>query len=333
MQHRSCHLPSADFMGPPRMYREFSSYLREVFGCRVQKISIDAGLTCPNRDGSVGYGGCIYCNERGSGTGAAQQVPSVRKQLEMGKAILSKRYKARKFLAYFQSFSNTYGPLPTLSKLYEEALAVEDIVGLCIGTRPDCASDEVLDYLEELAKDHLIWIEYGLQSASNVTLTRINRGHGVSAFLDAVRRTRARTVPICVHVILGLPGESRKEMLETARFLASQDIQAVKIHLLYVVRGTVLDQWYQAGTYQCLNREEYTSMVAEFLALLPPHVIIQRLTGDPHPQELVAPAWAREKQQNLQAIHNYMKAHGLYQGKLHRPSSDCGDQNDLELEA
>jgi uncharacterized protein len=299
------------------LYRNFNSYLREVFGCRVQKISVDAGLTCPNRDGSISYGGCIYCNERGSGTGAAEQAKSVKEQLEMGKTSLAKRYKAKKFLAYFQSFSNTYGPLARLKVLYEEALSVEDIVGLSVGTRPDCAPDEVLDYLEKLSREYLIWIEYGLQSASDATLALINRGHTVGAFLDAVSRTRARNLPICVHIILGLPGESREDMLKTARFLACQDIQAVKIHLLYVIRGTVLDNWYRAGIFRCMSLQEYTSTVAEFLSLLPAHFIVQRLTGDPHPKELSAPAWALEKERNLQAIHDYMKSHGLYQAKFY----------------
>jgi radical SAM protein (TIGR01212 family) len=305
-------------MESPRLYRDFNSYLREVFGFRVQKIAVDAGLTCPNRDGSISYGGCIYCNERGSGTGAANRTLTIKEQLEMGKVSFARRYKAKKFLAYFQSFSNTYGPLSRLKMLYAEALGVEDVVGLSIGTRPDCVRDEVLDHLEELSRERLIWIEYGLQSANDVTLIRINRGHNTDAFLDAVRRTRARKLPICVHVILGLPGESRKDMLETARFLASQDIQAVKIHLLYVIRGTILEQWYRAGTFECLSSFEYISIVAEFLALLPPHVIIQRLTGDPHPEELVAPAWALEKRQNIEAIHTYMKSHNLYQGKFDR---------------
>ncbi len=315
------------------IYREFSSYLREVFGCRVQKITIDAGLTCPNRDGSVGYGGCIYCNAKGSGTGASRQLRSVKEQLEMGKAGLSKRYKATKFLAYFQSFSNTYGPLATLQKLYEEALTVEDIVGLSIGTRPDCVSEEVLDYLEELSRQRLIWLEYGLQSASDATLARINRGHRVDAFVDVVRRTRSRRLPVCAHVILGLPGETQEEMLATARFLAGQDIQAVKIHLLYVVRGTVLDAWYRAGAFRCLSHEEYTSTVARFLTLLPSHVIIQRLTGDPHREELVAPVWALEKQRNLQAIHDYMKMNNLYQGKFHGPAEPCGGHSGIAVEA
>jgi len=305
----------ADRMPPTRLYRDFNSYLRELFGCRVQKITVDAGLTFPNRDGSIGHGGCVYCNARGSGTGAAQQGLSVREQLELARDRLARRYHAKKFLAYFQSFSNTYGPFAVLRKLYDEALAVDDVVGLCIGTRPDCAGEEVLDYLAGLSRTHLIWMEYGLQSSNDATLLRINRGHKVSAFVDAVRRTRSRNLPICVHVILGLPGETRSEMLETARFLASQDIQAVKIHLLYVVRETVLARWHEAGRYQCLNPDEYASTVAEFLALLPPHVIVQRLTGDPHPEELVAPAWALEKQHNLRLIHHHMKSHELYQGK------------------
>jgi uncharacterized protein len=300
------------------LYRNFSSYLRESFGCRIQKISVDAGLTCPNRDGSISYGGCIYCNERGSGTGAAKRAMSVKEQLEMGKTRLAKRYKAKKFMAYFQSFSNTYGPLGRLKVLYEEALSVKDIVGLSLGTRPDCAPDEVLDYIEALSRENLIWIEYGLQSSSDATLARINRGHTVGAFLDAVLRTRSRNLPICAHIILGLPGESREDMLETARFLACQDIQAVKIHLLYVVRGTVLEDWYRAGIFRCMSLDEYTSTVAEFLSLLPSHLIIQRLTGDPHPWELAAPAWALEKQRNLHAIHDHMKNHGLYQGKFYR---------------
>lgn len=297
------------------LYRDYNSYLRELFGCRVQKITVDAGLTCPNRDGKVGFGGCIYCNARGSGTGAASRAQTISEQLRAGKAYLVRRYKARKFLAYFQSFTNTYAPLPQLQSLYAEALADPDIVGLTIGTRPDCIEDPVLDHLQALGQRRLVWLELGLQSAHNRTLRRINRGHTVEAFAEAVERSRRRGIPICVHVILGLPGEDRRDMLETARFLALQDIQAVKIHLLYVVRGTELANWLQVGRYACLERDEYAAIVAEFLALLPSTVVVQRLTGDPHPDELVAPRWALEKQRNLAAIHHYMQTHGLFQGK------------------
>jgi uncharacterized protein len=301
-------------------YRDYNSYLREVFGCRVQKITVDAGLSCPNRDGTRGWGGCIFCNPRGSGTGAAGLGQDVTTQLETAKAILARRYKARKFLAYFQSFSNTYAPLAKLRELYEQALSVPDIVGLTIGTRPDCVPEETLELLAQLAQNHPIWLEYGLQSAHDETLERIHRGHDVAAFVDALERTRRRNLPACVHVILGLPGENRETMLTTARFLAAHDIQAVKIHLLYVIKGTLLERWYKNGTYHCLTRQEYVSLVAEFLALLPPEMIVQRLTGDPHPHELVAPEWALEKQHNLQAIHAYMHEQELYQGKAYLKS-------------
>ena len=232
-------------------------------------------------------------------------------QVRAGKEKLSKKYKAKKFIGYFQSFSNTYAPLAQLVELYREALLEPDIVGLSIGTRPDCVPDEVLDHLEELSRSRFIWMEYGLQSAHDKTLQRICRRHSVDTFSDAVRRTRARNIPVCVHVILGLPGEGMEEMLDTARFLARQDIQAVKIHLLYVVRGTGLHELYKAGAYSCLSRKQYASAAGEFLALLPPHVIIQRLTGDPHPEELIAPLWALEKMQNLRAVRDYMETQKL----------------------
>jgi uncharacterized protein len=301
-------------------YRDYNTYLRALFGCRVQKITVDAGFTCPNRDGSRGWGGCIYCNARGSGTGAAKAGQSVTEQLTTAKAHLVRRYQAKKFLAYFQAFSNTYAPLSRLREVYEEALSVTDIVGLAIGTRPDCVPDEILDYLAELAQHHLIWLEYGLQSADDATLERIRRGHDVAAFVEAVQRSRRRQLPVCVHVILGLPGETRATMLDTARFVAAHDIQAIKIHLLYVIKGTTLEDWYRRGAYQCLTRDQYVDLVSEFLTLLPPEMIIQRLTGDPHRDELVAPAWALEKQQNLQAIHATLEKHQLSPGKAsHKP--------------
>lgn len=306
-------------------YRDYSSYLRHLFGCRVHKISLDAGLTCPNRDGTLGTSGCIYCNSRGSGTGAHHQGVSIREQIRAAKSYLASRYKAKKFLAYFQSFTNTYAPLEKLRELYEEALSDPDVVGLTIGTRPDCVPDPVLDYLATLSRTHLVWLEYGLQSAHDETLRLIRRGHDVDRFRDAVERTRARNLPVCVHVILGLPGETLDHMRETARFLGRLDIQGVKIHVLYVVRGTVLASWYQSGRYSCLSRDDYVRACGTFLAHLPPHVIVQRVTGDPHPDELVAPSWALEKQKNIDALLAYMEKENLFQGKFftspHHPLS------------
>ncbi len=301
-------------------YRDFNGYLRERFGCRVQKISIDAGLTCPNRDGTRGVGGCVYCNARGSGTGASQKKQGITEQILQGKASLARKYKARKFLAYFQSFSNTYAPLNVLAPMYEEALRDPQVVGLTIGTRPDCLPDPVLDHLHSLsAQGNLIWLEVGLQSAHDKTLQKINRGHDFAAFEDATERIRKRNLPLCAHVILGLPGERAEDMLQTARILSRMDIQAVKIHLLYVIQGTRLARWHRDGMYTCLTREEYSALAGGFISLLPPSMIIQRITGDPHPEELVAPLWALEKGKNFQAILDHMEAHNLHQGKFYTP--------------
>jgi len=299
-----------------KRYNDLNGYLRDVFGCRVQKITIDAGLSCPNRDGTISTGGCIYCNERGSGTGAFPMGLSITEQLTRGKIFLSKRYKAKKFLAYFQSFSNTYAPIDRLKALYDEAVAVEDIVGLSIGTRPDCINERIAAVLEYYTKTHLIWIEYGLQSANNHTLKTINRGHDFDCFKHAVELTKGRGIQICAHVILGLPGETRTDMLWTAKKLASLGIDGVKIHLLYVVKGTKMETLYRQGHYQCLTKEEYVELVCDFLEVLPENMIIQRLTGDPHPEELLAPLWALEKSENLLMIQNALERRDTRQGKF-----------------
>lgn len=300
-------------------YYPLNAYLREKFGCRVQKITIDAGLTCPNRDGTISAGGCIYCNARGSGTGAYARGQSITAQLNAGKAAMSRRYGARKFIAYFQSFSNTYAPLDRLKALYEEALEVPDIVGLSIGTRPDCVSAPVLDMLEEYARRHLIWIEYGLQSARDATLAIVNRGHDVDCFLKAVAATHGRGIKICAHVILGLPQETAEDMRFTARTLAAAGIDGVKLHLLYVVKGTGLEALYRTGGYRCLERREYAELVADVLERLPPQVVIQRLTGDPHREELLAPQWCLDKPGTLQDIRAALERRDTWQGRLWNP--------------
>jgi len=295
-------------------YSDLNSFYRARFGCRVQKITVDAGLTCPNRDGTVGTSGCIYCNSRGSGTGVFPGM-SITGQIESAKEFLRQRYKAEKFIAYFQSFSNTYAPVDHLRRLYGEALAVEDVVGLAIGTRPDCAGDTVLDLLAELARDTYISVEYGLQSIHDRTLALINRGHTADTFREAVERTRARGLGVCAHVILGLPGENKDDMLKTARALGGMDIQAVKIHLLYIISGTALHGLYLSDLYRCLTRGEYADIVCDFLALLPPEVVIHRLTSDPHRDELVAPLWALEKDATLREIRDMLKEKKIFQGK------------------
>ena len=299
-----------------KRYNDFNTYLRSIFGCRVQKITIDAGLSCPNRDGTISTGGCIYCNVRRSGTGAHAKGLSVTDQIIQGKTALSKRYKAKKFIAYFQSFSNTYGPFDRLKNLYAQALAIEDVVGLSIGTRPDCVNEPILELLQGYVDNYLVWIEYGLQSANDSTLAFINRGHDVMCFKQAVLATKNRGINICAHVILGLPNETKAHVLETARVVSDMEIDGIKIHLLYVVRGTALDKLYAAGEYRCLEQQEYADLVCDFLEHIPKNMVIQRLTGDPHPEELVAPMWALKKTENMALIKKTLEKRDSWQGKL-----------------
>ena len=300
-----------------KRYNDLNTYYRNLFGCRVQKISLDAGLTCPTRDGEISTGGCIYCNKWGSGTGTHAKGISITNQLLLGKKTLFKRYKAKKFIAYFQSFSNTYASTDKLKGLYEEALSVEDVVGLSIGTRPDCVDESTLDLLENHARNYLIWVEYGLQSAHDTTLKLINRGHDFRCFKKTVAATQKRCgLKICTHIILGLPDEDKNQMLETAKQLALLGIDGIKIHLLYVIEGTKLEKLYRQGGYKCLGQQEYVDLVCDFLERLPSNMVIQRLTGDPHPEELVAPKWALNKSQTLNMIKDRLAARDTWQGKL-----------------
>jgi radical SAM protein (TIGR01212 family) len=309
-----------------KRYRDFNTYLREIFGERVQRISLDAGLNCPNRDGSISKLGCIYCDRLGSGTGAMiDRGESIEEQIAKGRILAEKRYGARKFIAYFQSFSNTYSPLPRLKKLYDAALSQPDVVGLFVATRPDCIDSDILEVLSTYQKDHLVWIEYGLQSAHDSTLLAINRGHDVACFERAVHMAAGYGLDVCAHVILGLPGETRPMVLGTARYLASLPVKGVKLHVLYVVCRTRLAELYGRGEFRCLERDEYIELVIDFLELLRPDMIIQRLTGDPAPSELVAPEWAREKSRTLTLIRQRLGERDTWQGKK------CQDHGTTEV--
>jgi len=307
-------------------YTDYQTYLKGRFGCRVQKITVDAGFSCPNRDGTLSSEGCLFCNQRGSGTGAFRRGMSIREQVEEGKRQLFRRYKARKFIAYFQAFTNTYASLDRLKKAYDEALSADDMVGLSIGTRPDCVGEPVLDLLETYRETHLVWVEYGLQSASDATLSTINRGHDFACFRDAVARTRKRGILTCAHVILGLPGEDRSHMLATARALCACGVDGVKIHLLYVVKDTPLEALYKAGRYTPLEQEAYVDLVCDFLERLSPEMVIQRLTGDPHPEELAAPGWCRDKAGTLAGIRSTLEKRNSWQGKYCTgPGKEAGE--------
>jgi uncharacterized protein len=308
--------PKVEKMSKKKRYSDYNSYLRNIFGERVQKIAVDAGLTCPNRDGSLSEGGCIYCNARGSGSGKAEEGLSIRQQIEAAKIGTQIKYKAKKFLVYFQSFSNTYTTTEHMKAMYDEALGCEGVVGMAIGTRPDCIDNQKLDLIASYAKDYLVWIEYGLQSVHDETLRRINRGHTFADFMKAVNITRNRGIRICAHVILGLPGENREMMLETARTIADIGIDGVKLHLLYVIKGTALENLWQKGEYKPMEQTEYVDTVCDFLALLPKNIIIQRITGDPHPEELCAPLWAARYRETFNMIQDRLEKREIWQGMV-----------------
>lgn len=295
-------------------YNAFSEELKRVFGCRVQRLSVDAGFTCPNRDGTVGVDGCIFCGGKGSGSFGILQGAGVAGQLEHAKEVMVRKYKAALFIAYFQSYSNTYAPIPRLQALYDEALAVPDVVGLIVGTRPDCLPEETLDLLASYAERCYFWLELGLQSPLDRTLSAIGRGHDLASFTAAVESCRKRGIRVCAHVILGLPGESRQEMLSGADFLNQRGVDGVKIHLLHVMRGTRLADQYQEGALRMLDRDEYVGLVCDFLERLDPRIVVQRLTGDGNRKDLIAPLWSLRKFEVLNCIDHELERRGAKQG-------------------
>ena len=300
-----------------KRYRDYNTYLREIFGERVQKISLDAGLNCPNRDGTTSDKGCIYCDSRGSGTGAMINGGlSIDEQIVESRKRMERRYGAKKFIAYFQSFTNTYAPVAQLKELYDHALNYPDMVGLSVATRPDCVNKEILALLSSYQGKYLVWIEYGLQSSHDTTLSRINRGHDVACFERSVEMAKSFGLKVCAHIILGLPGETREMVLQTALFLAGLPVDGVKIHLLYIVKETPMETLYERREYVCLERDEYIELVVDVLELLPPHMVIQRLTGDPLGVELVAPLWAKDKSENLRLIRERLEERETWQGRL-----------------
>jgi uncharacterized protein len=295
-------------------YRSVSSWLKEIIGEPARKIILDAGLGCPNRDGTLGRNGCIYCNPLGSGTGARAQGLSIAEQVDQGIAFLSKRYKCKKFIAYFQSFTNTYGDVNHLARIYNEALQRPEVVAMAVGTRPDCVPDRVLDLIAEPAQTRLVWIEYGLQSIHNRTLNLINRSHTAEAFFDAIRRTHDRRIPTVAHIILGLPGESVSDMLKTAEAVAAAGVHGVKLHPLYIIKGTVLEAMYRNGEYCVMTEEEAREATLAVLGRLPREIVIHRLTSDPHSEELVAPAWMLDRTGVRNRLNEAMEKRDFRQG-------------------
>jgi uncharacterized protein len=306
-------LTKPDFWKTNKRYYDLKSYWRNLFGCNVHKLAIDAGFTCPNRDGHVATGGCIYCDGRGSKLRQQGALPSVTEQIISGKKYYSKQ--AAKFIGYFQTFTNTYAPAEKLRTLYDEALAQEDVIGLSIGTRPDCLSTDVIELLSGYAKKYHIWVELGLQSVHDKTLQFINRGHNFQQFSDAVNSLTGHGLNICVHMIIGLPGETDKDVLTTAKTIAAIPINGIKIHSLLALEGTALGEMYKKGNINMITKEKYVSLTADVLEVLPPEMVIQRLTADGYRDIFLAPDWAGNKLDVLNAINRELERRDSYQGK------------------
>nr|WP_320114835.1 TIGR01212 family radical SAM protein [uncultured Desulfuromonas sp.] len=301
-----------------KAYRVYSQYLKQRFGGRVHKISIDAGFSCPNRGADRQSPGCLFCEPNGSGSFGIARRLSVAEQVEHGKEIMVRKYKAKHFMAYFQPFSNTYAPVETLRALYDEALSVADVVGLAVGTRPDCLDDAVLDLLQEYHQRTYFWLELGVQSCHDKTLNFLRRGHDYRCFVDAYHRAKQRDLRVCVHVILGLPGESHDEMMATADEMARLKVDGIKVHLLHVLKDTALGDLYEQGAFTLFDQPSYVQTVVDFIERLHPETMIQRLTGDGPRDILLAPRWSLKKWEVLNAIDDEFERRGSRQGSACR---------------
>ena len=275
-------------------YREFGSWLQGRFGCKVQKISVNAGFTCPNRDGTVGWGGCTFCNNQTFNPAYCTPSKSVSRQIEEGKAFLSRKYPDMKYLAYFQAYTNTYGSLGHLRSVYEEALGVEDVVGIVIGTRPDCMPPDLLQYLADLSSRTFLIVEYGVESASEDTLLRINRGHTFAVSADAICRTAEKGIMVGAHLILGFPWERRAELMRQAKVIAGLPLTTLKLHQLQIIRGTRL-------------AEEYADLVVEYMSYLPPNLVLERFVSQSPPEYVIAPRWGLKNHEFADIIRRKMR--------------------------
>ena len=286
-------------------YRTFNEYCRETFGCKVYKLSIDAGFTCPNRDGTLGTGGCIFCSGAGAGE-FAEGGGSVTDQLERAKARVAAKNKGGKYMAYFQAFTNTYAPVEQLERLYREAMAAPDVVGIAIGTRPDCLGEAVVALLERLNREKPVWVELGLQTVHEASVRYIRRGYVNQVYFDAVKRLKAAGIHVVTHIILGLPGETAEMAARTTRQAVKAGADGVKFHLLHVLRGTDLERDFREGQFRCLELEEYAQWLKTCLAELPPETVVHRITGDGAKRDLVAPLWSADKKRVLNYLNKYL---------------------------
>ena len=313
-----------------RPYYTLNSYSKEQFGKKLQKLSLDGGMSCPNRDGTISHGGCVFCSAGGSGDFAADRRLSVTEQIKQAKVQVAGKVqktsgahtnngvtgdKSAAYIAYFQAYTNTYGPIDYLEQIFTEAMADPQVEVLSIATRPDCLGEEVMALLDRLSQKKTIWVELGLQTIHEETAKRINRGYELPVFEQAVRRLQAGGHKVIVHVILGLPGETKEQMVETVRYLGKLGIDGIKLQLLHVLKDTVLADWYAEGQFATLEKEEYFEIVAQCLAVLPRQVAIHRITGDGPKDLLIAPRWSGHKKAVLNELHHYLKEHQVVQGE------------------
>lgn len=289
------------------MYTSANAYYKERFGCKVYKLSLDAGFTCPNRDGSLATGGCIFCSAYGGGEFAAGSCQSIAQQLENAKVRVRSKVGDGKFIAYFQSFTNTYAPVEHLRKLYTQAIAPEDVVGISIGTRPDCLGEDVVELLSQINRIKPVFVELGLQTTNPRTVRYIRRHYDNQVYFDAVKRLKASGIHVITHIIIGLPGETDTDPVNTTCHAVQAGTDGVKFHLLHVLQGTPLAEEYARGAFRCLTLEEYAKILRACLEQVPPHVVVHRITGDGAKRDLIAPLWSGDKKYVLNYLNRYLK--------------------------
>jgi len=306
-----------------KRYNSFNRLLKEIFAARVYKIGLRLDFTCPNRDGKVAVGGCIYCNNASHTPQDYRPRTSVTEQLERGAEAIRKRHGAEKFIAYFQSYTNTYDSVSKLERVYREALDFPGVVGLSVSTRPDCLPDDVLDLITDLSRHTYLWLELGLESMHDRTLQWVNRGHGLREFIESAERCKNRGLRLCTHLILGFPYESRQEMLQTPHLLNRLNMDGVKLHNLHVIKNTVLEKFYNAGAISLLARQEYVTLVVDFLERLNPETSVHRLTGETYRAITVAPDWSINKMGVHNAIQKEIDERDSWQGRLYRPDASA----------
>lgn len=297
-----------------KRYHTWNYYLRNTFGEKVFKVSINAGFTCPNIDGKVSYGGCTYCSKEGSGDFAGNPKDNLIKQFNDIKEMMHKKWPSAKYIGYFQAYTNTYAPLEVLKEKYETILELDDVIGLSISTRPDCLPDDVVNYLDELNQRTNLWVELGLQTIHDKTSKLINRGHDYEEFVKGVEKLKARNIKVVVHIINGLPGEDYDMMMETAKAVANMGVDGIKIHLLHVIKDTPMEKMLQNGMLNLMDKDEYIKLVCDQLEILPDTMIVHRLTGDGKRDELVGPLWSLKKWEVLNDIDAELKRRDSYQG-------------------